>query len=390
VKLDADCNQLWVRTLGAVGVSNVSNAGIGVDSEFNVTIGGLFQGTVDFGDGFVFNGDADGAPVLGKGYLVRYDASGALVFRDLVLPAAAVRDVLYSAFADIVGLTVAPDGVSTVLVAAYGDVDFGVPAPDAGDAPYTQEYDAGMTIGPASRALVQFDAKGRVLGIPPAAQDDFQQIAAGTDGTLWAWSSLTQDGGALPPGLSLLGPDGGVGAPYLVHMAPSADPMWVHPLAQGLSSFAVGAPGAVVLAYPGLQNPLPSYAVELQAFSSDGGSPWSRVTTLPAGSLLLGGAPMAVAPNGTVFVGGVGTGTANSGLDGTVTTPAIEYATADSSGRLVSQTIWSDGQPNELQALAVDSADNLILAGSTTLQLGALSRLFVVKLAPGQTVGADL
>jgi hypothetical protein len=230
--------------------------------------------------------------------------------------------------------------------------------------------------------LVQFDAEGRVLGIPPAAQEDLQQIASDTDGTLWGWADLAPDGGSLS-----LGPDGGAGAPFLVHLSPSADPLWAQPLPVGFSSFAVGTPGAVVLAYPGLQNPVPSYSAQLQAFSSDGGSPWNRITPLPAGSSLLGGGPMAVAPDGTVFVGGNSAGT--SGPDGAVTAPAIAYSTADATGRLVSQTIWSDGQPNNLQALAVDGAGNVILAGSTPLQFGALSRFFVVKLTPGQAGGAD-
>src|SRR5580658_8284341 len=126
VKLDADCNQLWVRTLGSVGNSSMTNTAIGVDSDSNVTIGGSFQGAVDFGDGVVFDGDVDGAPVLLKGYLARGDAS---------------RDVLYGAFAGLVDLTVAPDGVSTVVVAAYGNVDFGIPAADAGDAEGAEDYD---------------------------------------------------------------------------------------------------------------------------------------------------------------------------------------------------------------------------------------------------------
>jgi len=56
----------------------------------------------------------------------------------------------------------------------------------------------------------------------------------------------------------------------------------------------------------------------------------------------------------------------------------------------VSQTIWSDGQPNTLRALAVDGAGNVILAGSTTVGSGALSRFFVVKLTPAHAAGADL
>jgi len=292
------------------------NEGIGVDSDSNVTIGGWFQGAVDFGDGVVFDGDVDGAPVPLKGYLVRYDASGTLVFRNLLLLSAASRDVLYGGFAGIVDLTVAPDGVSTVLAPALGDVDFGIPAPDAGDAEDTEDYDAGTTCCPARRVLVQFDAQGRVLGIPPAAQQDFQQIAADMSGTLWGWANLAPDGGGLPAG-----PEAGVGAPFLVHLSPSAEPLWVQPLPLGLSSFAVGTPGAVVLAYPGSQDPVPSHAVQLQAFSSDGGSPWNRVTPLPASSSLLGGAPMAVAPDGTIFVGGTGVDTASSGQDGAITTP---------------------------------------------------------------------
>jgi hypothetical protein len=386
VKLDANCNQLWVRTLGVVGdtggaTSSVTNYAIGVDSDSSVTIGGAFSGSVDFGGGFVFNGDVDGAPVLSKGYLVRYDASGTLVFRDLLLPAAAVRGVLYSAFASVVDMTVAPDGVSTALVAALGDVDFGVPAPDAGAVQDPQNYDAGFNGIPAPRLLVQFDSQGRVLGIPQAAQDDFQQIASGTDGTLWAWSSLTSDGGTLPPGLSQLGPDGGVAAPYLVHMSPSADPLWVRPLSTGLSSFTAGAPGAVVLTYPGLQNPVPSYEAELQAFSPDGGSPYTSSTMLPAGSSLPGGAPVAVASDGTVYAGGLGIGAAGTGPDSAATWPEIGYATADSTGHFVSRTVWTDGQLNDLRALAVDGAGNLIVAGSTSGQFGVLSRLFVVKLA---------
>jgi hypothetical protein len=385
VKLDAACNQLWVRTLEAVGVSNVSNTAIGVDSDSNVTLGGGFQGTVDFGDGFVFNGDADGAPVLSKGYVVRYDANGAVVFRDQFLPAAAVRGELYSAFAGVEDLTVAPDGVSTVLASAYGDVDFGVSAADGGDAQDTQDYDAGTNIAPTRRVLVQLDGQGRVLGIPAAAQDDFQQIASDTDGTLWAWSTLTLDGGSLPPGLASFGPDGGVEAPFLVHLSPSADPLWLQSLPQGFSSVTVGAPGAVVLAYPGSQDPVPSNQVELQAFSADGGSPWSRTTTLPAATSLLGGAPLAVALDGTIFVGGMDLGTMNGAPDAAFTAPVIRYATADSTGRFVSQTVWSDGQPSDLRALAVDGAGHLIVAGSTSLPFAAsLSRFFVVKLAPRQ------
>jgi hypothetical protein len=363
VKLDAACNLLWARELGTPDVNTgfIQSVGLAVDSASNVTILGSFRGPVDLGDGTVMS-ETDAAPVLSNAFLIRLDATGALVFRDVF-----ESDAGFVSPVGTPALAVSPAGISTILVGALGNVSFGPPAPDdAGDANAAGDtYDAGRS-APATQFLIQLDTMGRVLQTlaPPSSA---LGVLVGADGTLWAQGSATWDGGA---------------GPVLMHLSASADPIWSVP-APASTLLAVGGPGVVAFdnGYQATEG--------LWAYSSDGTLLWSRPPS--AYPIDTANQSMAIDSNGNIIVGGLLQGTTQTSADGSTTTtssPAgIGYETFDSMGVLQSVRVFDDQDADvgseRFLALGVDPTGHVIVAGTNQGPGGwNTTSLFVAKFAP--------
>lgn len=364
VKVDAACNLLWARELGTPDVTTgfIQSVGLAVDSASNVTVLGSFRGPVDLGDGTVM-GETDAAPVQSNAFLLRLDATGALVFRDVFESSAGFVNPFGTP-----ALAVSPSGISTILVVAIGNGVFGPPAPaDAGGADAaSDEYDAGSSVGGGMPFLVQLDTMGRVLQtLPPPSSA--QGVLAGADGTLWAEGSATWDGGA---------------GPVVIHLSASAAPIWSEPSIFS-TLLAVGGPGVVAFdnGYQATE--------ELWAYSSAGTLLWSRPPSVYP--IDTANQSMAIDSSGNIIVGGLFQGTTQTSADGSTTTtppPAgIGYETFDSTGVLRSVSVFDDQDADvgseRFLALGVDPTGHVIVAGANQGPGGwNTTTLFVAKFAP--------
>ncbi len=367
VKIDSACHLVWAREIGThdVNAGFIQSVALGVDAASNVTIFGRFSGAIDFGDATV-TADTDAGPALGSAFLMRLDATGALVFRDVFASSAGgLVGPLGTNPSTTLALAVSPAGVSTILVRALGDVVFGPPAPDdAGDANAPGGvYDAGW--GAPEDFLVQVDTMGRVLRtLPPPSLTD--GVLAGSDGTLWAEGEAAWDGGA---------------GSVLLHLSGSAEPLFSEPAPGTL--LAVGGHGAVFFDN-GYQT-----TEELFAYSSAGTFLWSRPPSVYP--IETADQSLAIDSNGNIIVGGLLQGTIETFADGSTTTipsPAgIGYEVFDSTGALRSVRVFGDQDADvgseRFLALGVDPTNHVIIAGANQGTGGwNTTSLFVTKFAP--------
>jgi hypothetical protein len=82
-KFDANRNFQWVRTWGSggrpgfTGLSRDAANGVALDSAGNIYVAGLYQGTVDFGSGFIFTSNGVYSNYLYNNiYVAKFDANG--------------------------------------------------------------------------------------------------------------------------------------------------------------------------------------------------------------------------------------------------------------------------------------------------------------------------
>jgi len=335
-------------TNSTVDGSLAVSSGIAVDANSNVTVLGVFMGSVDLGAGPtsdlpIFN---DGGPGRGayNGFLLRLDAAGNMVFSK-VFPSSLPSS-----------LAVSPSGVSTVLADGGSGTDFGN-GPVPGTNPSTVNH-----------YFVQFDGSGAVLR-EEALLGSYTSLTSDPGGGLWALGYVDTDAGLVQS---------------LIRLTSIGDFVWSRLLGPDGGSFAVNGTGEVVFSSSG---PYASPLYEtVTNYSSDGTPTSSQIATVDysaesiAEQVLLDG-------NGNTFVGGNFEGTLTVYEDGsfsqTNTPSGAGFQRFDSSGILRSVTVWS-GENSVFGAIGAAPNGNVMVAGRT-VQGGSGSSpvtVFLVRFVP--------
>jgi hypothetical protein len=359
VKVDSACNPIWVREIGAPVDTSLQNTAIAVDAQSGVTVMGAFVGTVDFSGATLSNVDAGLFPGPSSPYLMRFDASGQVVFRQVIQPTPGYKELSAGS------LAVAPDGTATVAV-WEGSVDL------AGDA----------LSETAAQYFVQFDATGTMVSQSPASTtgpwvgpgDD---MLADPEGGVWAMGG-TGDGVISPYSASMV-----------FHLTAAGTVTWTQPIAPASSNplFAAGAGNAYLFDFTGGGYGTDPVQDTLRPFTSSGTSPWNQISTAPSYARALYAEQMVIDANGNAIVGGEFFGTNVTLADGSTTTdPApsgIGFQAFDATGHLRHLQTWNGAAPggNGYGAIAVDPQGNVLLAGTegpgqeaTTLFLAKLTQ----------------
>ena len=140
---------------------------------------------------------------------------------------------------------------------------------------------------------------------------------------------------------------------------------------------AAGPGGAVEVTYP---SGTPASEM-LQAFASDGSSPWTVSTPISpngGGGLVIGasGEPLVLGWfQGTVTYGSMAPLMSAGGQD-------IDYQVFDTTGHLVTAGEWGGADDDTGGGIGTDPAGNILITGSSVPRMAdATSRVFLVKLA---------
>jgi hypothetical protein len=332
-KVDPACHLLWVREIGDAVISSVENHQIAVDAQSNVTIMGVFEGSVDFGGTTLSSPDAGGAPSGTFPYLVRFDASGNVLYIKVFGPTGSDQEV--SAWV----VRMADDATSTVVVAywnlaaVYGDAS-----------------------GPAvEESFLQLDPTGAVVSQTslPTTGPWFAGLVADPDGGLW---------GLQGTGNGLYAANAPV---ILAHLSGQGAVDWTQWIDGAAPNpfLAVASGNALLLGASGSIETFSSYA-------RTGALSWTQTT-----QVAYSGASFAyrllVDPNGAPIVAGEFFGTTVTSVDGsTFTDPTpsgMGFQEFDSTGHFRSVKTWN-GAPADISGfgdVAVDSQGHVLLLGST-------------------------
>jgi hypothetical protein len=332
-----------MRELGAAYMSDansIQNADIATDSASNVTILGTFIGTFDF-SGTTLSSQDGGAPVpTSSPYLMRFDASGNVVFARVLYPSYGYAQM------NVVGMAVAPDGTSTVLANAYTRVSL---------------------LTTAAEYFLQYDSKGALLsqgsqGSPSSMAPWIGQMTGDPAGGLWAV------GGTLNAVFQGFTPT------MVMHLTSAGAVTWTQPYAidgsATLPLFAGGAAGAVLLEATGGGYGTEPVQETLWSYPSSGASPSSQTSTEPSYVGSEFAEQLVLDANGDTIVGGEFFGTHVTSADGstdTSPTPSgIGFQAFDATGHFRSVKTWSGAAPggDQFGAVAVDPRGNVLLAGT--------------------------
>lgn len=351
-KFDDGCHLLWVREFGTSAPNSYGAEAlvIATDSASNVTILGSFTGSVDFGAGTL---TVPGGSTTLNGVLLRLDSTGATVFsRQFATTGSGTQTTLFD-------LAVTPSGVSTVALQTDSDTDFGS-GPDS----------ASLLVGAMwNNYVVQFDGTGKVLfreTVPSinSSVASIYDLATNESGFLWTMGVEA----------SLFAPS--VVAPQSVTMGVTASGAFAWQEADAAAPVSAAGPGGAV----GLE--VGGSSMTLQAFASDGTSPWTTSTPI-AGSAL--GEGLTVDATGDPVVVGDFRGTVTFGSTPALTSAGgqdVDVQVFDPTGHLLSASAWGTPDDDEPGGIGVDPAGNLLVAGSSSQSgVGATSRVFFVKLA---------
>jgi hypothetical protein len=357
VKVDPGCNVLWVREIGTATYSILTDPhtfAIGVDADSGVTILGGFSGSVDLG-GLAVEApgpDASGTTFFFYSYLVRYSASGDVVFAK-VFRSNGTSGILATA------LAVAPSGVSAVIAMGGDLADFG----DEADASIFPRVDSNVCY------LARFDAAGNVLA---------RRALSVTDGLLNV-DAIAFDSAENLWGTGVTAPDAGE-RPVVAQFAASGAAAWLQPNAARADPLAAGPGGALV--YDSVGN-VPD-TVTLRGYALDGGSPWSRQTVLSNG-VLTGTQQMVLDRDGGAVVGGQLAGLVEA-ADGSITSVGapngVAFQRFDSTGAFVSWGSWPGATYQRFGGVGVSPAGEVVLSGEEVAGPDAGPTLFLARIVP--------
>jgi hypothetical protein len=256
------------------------------------------------------------------------------------------------------GLAVTPGGISNIAVSAASATNFG-----------SGEDEESLLLGEQTNAyLVQFDASGKVLfrETDQSIGAPISSLVTNASGFLWTEGSpsslfaLVQSPSPVMTGVTASGA-------YSWQQSNSTQPV-----------LAAGPNGAVGFDTSGATNALET----LQAFASDGSSPWTTSTPF-TGSPEGGG--LAVDANGEPLLVGGFEGTVTFGSTPPLTSAGgedIDYQLFDTSGHLTSAGKWGGPDNDSAGGIGVDPAGNILFAGSSSPPtVDSTSRVFFVKIA---------
>jgi len=203
VKLDADCQPLWGKALGASAGSEVLVSAMAQDDQDNLYLAISVRGTADFGDGVVV------ADVGMLGVVLKQGPSGELLWSKVV-PSASYG----TAVTDLV-----VDGQGRVTLIGYGGIDTSL-----GGGPIIGELRAGNV-----PFLAQLDADGQFIFDQTFRNDDLMYgLAIGPGDELWVAGWSIDD---VSVGADLLALPGG--GRYLARLDSSGNQRWLKALPRG-------------------------------------------------------------------------------------------------------------------------------------------------------------
>jgi hypothetical protein len=341
VKLDPQCQQLWIRALGGLPGPLVPymSATMAVDSTSGVAIVGTFgYGNVDVGTG----------PVVYPGtnnpytFAVRFDANGNQAFGE-VFPY--VGGSLVSAR----GGTTTLLEVETMALQCSGFEDSGFCA-DAGS----------IDAGPDFTDLVKLDGTGNELTRHPFVLLPTVQVGAVAPvedpaNTIWALEVAQ-------------GP-----VTFFARVTENGDPMWSQS-ASTRSVFTLGPSGnAIVIGSTATADA----GIEMvQSIGPDGGTQWSATNAAPVAAAAAGYTPAKVAVDeaGTIYAGGFWAQYRDTWwIEG--------LQVLDGKGHLLRLQAWPGTGTYDFGTFAIDPSGNAMFGGTTAWDDGG-SALFVAKVAP--------
>jgi hypothetical protein len=332
-KVDSACHLLWMREIGGSTAASVENGQITVDAQSNVTIMGTFQGAVDFDGTMLDSPDAAGSPSGSFPYLVRFDASGNVLYTKVFGPTGHEQEVSAGV------LRLGDDGTSTVVVIYWS---LAALLSDAGGPVVEEDF-------------LQLDPTGAVVSQSsvPTPGPWFSPLVADPDGGMW---------GMQAPANGLYTPDAPV---VLAHLSGEGAVDWTQSIdASAPSSGIVAGTGKVVLFA------LDGFAETLSAYSRTGTLSWTQTTSVAyAGGMFA--ERLLIDSNGAPIVAGEFFGTTVTSVDGSTgtdpTPSGMGFQAFDSTGHFRSVKTWN-GAPADASGfgdVAVDSQGNVLLLGTT-------------------------
>lgn len=347
VKLDPQCQPLWIRAVGGLPGPLVPymSASMAVDSTSGVVVVGRFgYGDVDVGTGPV-EYPSDNTPYT---FAVRFDGDGNEAFGE-VFPY--VGSYLLSALG----------GTTTLLEEEELAWQCSVFPEDSGICVDAGSIDA----GPDFFDLVKLDGNGNevtrhpfvLLPTVPGPHISFNPgdpagaIVPVEDPASTIWALETAEGPAT----------------FFARVTEDGDPMWSQTVSTG-SVFTLAPSGnAIVIGSTATADA----AVEIvQSIGPDGGTQWSAAEGVP----VTGTAPLKVAIDeaGTIYAGGFQSGywPWTQGLQ-----------VLDSQGHLLRLRAWPGTGTYDFGTFAIDPSGNALIGGSTAWDDGG-SALFVAKVTP--------
>jgi hypothetical protein len=349
VKVDPACQLLWMREIGGYGDTSVQNGQIVVDGQSNVTLMGGFQGTVDFDGTMLASPAGPGTPSVSFPYVMRFDASGNVVYTKVFGPTGTDQEVSAGV------VRVGDDGTSTIVVAYWNlDAYFGIN--DAGGPILEQQF-------------LQLDPTGAVVSQTPrpVAGPFFESLIADPDGGLWALQGQSNGSYSLS-------------APILAHLSRDGTVDWTQSIDASAPNprLAAGASNVVLLGAGDVTETLSSY-------TPTGAQAWMQTTEVGyAGGMFA--ERLAIDPSGAPIVGGEFFSATPAPVDGSTSTDppqsGMGFQVFDSTGHFRSLKTWT-GAPADVSGfgdVAVDPQGNVLLLGTTGMGQDR-SAVFLAKLA---------
>jgi hypothetical protein len=193
----------------------------------------------------------------------------------------------------------------------------------------------------------------------------FASMSTNASGFLWTTGEYA----------SLFAPTVQSPTPFTIGVTSSGAYAWQ--LSGVWGGLAAGPNGAVEVSYPSGA----ATSVILQAFASDGSSPWTVSTPMSTN----GGGGIVIDHSGEPLMAGWFQGTVTYGSMAPLTSAGgedIDYEIFDTTGHLVTAGEWGGPDDDTPGGIGTDPAGNILLTGSSIPPMGyATSRVFLVKLA---------